>query len=621
MSTEPTPASLPQGCLRIASLLPAATDICHELGLDDNVVGVTHECDGPTTNGPWILTASGLAHDLNQGDIHKAVQDSTLSLYPILHDRWELANPNLVLTQDLCAVCGPSSQDVCLLNPTIQTVSLSPHNLTQVGECFVQVAEACGIRERGLALQRNFSAQLQEIQNIVHRHNHPTTAPRPRVLVLEWLDPPFDGGHWIPEMIQLAGCDSAIPKTETKSKVLDWNDVRAAKPDVIIVACCGFDLTRNMRDAETCWKHFVDNTLPGCRIYAADGNQYFAKPGPKLRGGVSIVAQCAHEREGDVLRELQALPFSPQRGQGWERLPILSKEDATAICDIEDLPFSKLHDEACARGDSQYTDPSTGYLVFTELAHTKRGKCCGGGCRHCPYNHENVKDKASKIQQPAFLYRSSSNVEEEGAPIKVLFFSGGKDSFLALRALARNAEPSIVILLTTFDATSRVIAHQEVPIQDIQRQAEHLQVSLVGIPLQRAGGEDYVERLRRGLRVVEDAYKRPVSTLVFGDLHLEHIRGWRETELGNLGYQMEYPLWQVSYDELMKDLEASKVPCVISASIVDQVQIGTIFTRELYFKLLHGSAIDGFGEKGEFHSLAKVWETDRLTALGLASSM
>jgi ATP-binding cassette subfamily B (MDR/TAP) protein 1 len=384
-----------------------------------------------------------------------------------------------------------------------------------------------------------------------------------------------------------------------------------------------------MRDAKTYWKNIVDNTHPDCRIYAADGNQYFAKPGPKLRGGVSIVAQCAHEtsKEGDVLRELQALSFSPQRGQGWERIYNIHEEedkDAAAanpvICDIEDLPFSKLHDEACARGDSQYIDPTTGYFVFTELAHKKRGKCCGGGCRHCPYNHENVKDKASKIQQPAFLYRSSI-VKEEGDPIKVLFFSGGKDSFLTLRALMRNTEPSIVILLTTFDATSRVIAHQEVHIQDIQRQAEHLQVSLVGIPLQRGGGESYVDRLKRGLRVVEDVYKRPVSTLVFGDLHLEHIRGWRETELGKLGYQMEFPLWQASYDVLMKDLENSKVPCVISASQVDQVSVGTIFTAELYSALLKGSAIDGFGENGEFHSLAKVWETDRLTALGLASSI
>jgi diphthamide synthase (EF-2-diphthine--ammonia ligase) len=185
----------------------------------------------------------------------------------------------------------------------------------------------------------------------------------------------------------------------------------------------------------------------------------------------------------------------------------------------------------------------------------------------------------------------------------------------------RNAERSIIILLTTFDATSGEIAQKEVHIKDIQRQAEHLQVSLVGIPLQRGGRESHVDRLKRGLQVVEDVYKRPVSTLVFGDLQQEHIRGWRETELGKLGYQMEFPLWQVSYDILMKDLETSKVPCVISASQVDQVSVGTIFTSELYYTILKGSAIDVFGENGEFHSLAKVWETDRLTALGLAWSM
>lgn len=604
--------------LRIASLLPAATDICHELGLDDVVVGVTHECERPSN--AVILTATGLAHNLGQGAIHKAVQEAVdiNSLYPILKNKWEEAKPNLVLTQDLCTVCGPSSSDVCFINPSVEIVSLSPKNLIEVGNSFVQIAEACGVKEKGVALQSYFSSQMDEIQTIVTHCSHEATH-RPKVLVLEWLDPPFDGGHWIPEMVLLAGCENAIPKTETKSKVLLWNDIFASKPDVLVVACCGFDLNRNIKDIKAIWKeHFEKLAQKGCRIYAANGDQYFARPGPKLRGGASILAQCSYEYQLEITKALQALEFSPKRGVGWDRI---IGGDEHEISDMEDVmeSFSKRHEEACSHGELQYEDPETGYFVFTEVAHKKRGKCCGSGCRHCPFNHENVKDKASQIQQPAFLYRSPTSCTEEEAPIKILFFSGGKDSFLALRALTRNSEPATVILLTTFDATSRVIAHQDIHIQDIQRQAEHLQISLLGIPLQRAGGEKYIDRLRRGLRVIEDAYKRPITTLVFGDLHLGNIRGWRETELGTLGYQMEFPLWQVAYNELMKDLEASRVPCIVSASSTDEVETGTVFTREFYSSLQQGGTIDSFGENGEFHSLAMVWETDRMTALGGAS--
>lgn len=139
-------------------------------------------------------------------------------------------------------------------------------------------------------------------------------------------------------------------------------------------------------------------------------------------------------------------------------------EETHKITDIED--FFKLHQEACERGDTFYTDPVSGFLVFTEVAHKKRGKCCGSGCRHCPYNHVNVCDeqKLARIQQPAILCRGTSLKfsPDSAAEIRVLFFSGGKDSFLTLRALAREMSDSAVgiVLLTTFDAPSRIIAHQ-----------------------------------------------------------------------------------------------------------------------------------------------------------------
>ena len=595
--------------LRIASLLPAATDICIELGLEAKLVGITHECSKPKAV-VEILTSTTLMATAAQDDIHKAVQETigTSSLYPIVPDAWERANPNLVLTQDLCSVCGPTPSDVCNLDGRVRTISLSPTNLDQVAESFLEVAKACNQSERGMELKERFWRQIRQIQQLAK-----PSSPLQKVFLLEWLDPPFDGGHWIPDMIRFAGLEPALTKTETKSAVVEWDAIHKAKPDVLLVACCGMDLQRNISDAQKYWKpHLERLAANGTQIFAADGNKYFARPGPYLAGGVAILAQCAMHHDKEVMKAMTEMDFCPKLGEGWEKIVV-----GNDIADVEDIgSYMALHDEACRKGEFHYIDPETEYQVFTELAHKDRGWCCGAGCRHCPFSHANVKNKAAKIKQPAFLHQQP----DSGNPIKVLFHSGGKDSFLTLRALVRSTEKCEIVLLTTFDATSRIIAHQNVKIHDIQRQAEHLQITLLGIPLHRGSGEKYVSRIRRGIDVIENAYGRPVDALVFGDLHLEHIRSWREDQIGALGYKREYPLWQVSYEDLMKDLEASRVPCVVSASTVDSVEVGTRFTRDFYSSLVSGAQIDGFGERGEFHSLAQVWEVDSAVALGSTDS-
>jgi diphthamide synthase (EF-2-diphthine--ammonia ligase) len=306
------------------------------------------------------------------------------------------------------------------------------------------------------------------------------------------------------------------------------------------------------------------------------------------------------------------------------------------IADMEDLfpdkeGFSQAHDLACEQGELSYIDPETGYNVFTEIAHKKRGKCCGSGCRHCPYSHKNVKNKAAKIQQPSILYQQETRDADQKSQIfstdtnkeiKVLFFSGGKDSFLAIRALVRSYYqngPFGLVLMTTFDAATRVIAHQEVNIDQVIKQASHLNITLVGIPLRKGSGETYTDRIRSGLEVVKSFVPSQgcISSLVFGDLHLSPVKEWRDKILTQLGYELEYPIWKISYSDLIKDLEASKVPCQVSGSTREkEVPLGTMFDRKLYERLL-SSDIDPFGECGEFHSLAMVWDVSRTTALGL----
>ena len=250
------------------------------------------------------------------------------------------------------------------------------------------------------------------------------------------------------------------------------------------------------------------------------------------------------------------------------------------------------------------------------------------GCRHCPFSHENVKDKTNRIQQPALLHEEwdegvlFSLSKDKNKPIKVLFNSGGKDSFLTMRALARecrqSSEPFSLILLTTFDTTSRIIAHQEFSIDTVVKQARHLRISLVGVPFHRDTSETYVARIQRALNVIQKRTGQYPATLVFGDLHLEGIRNWRDTMLGNAFPQLrfEYPLWKVDYEKLLTDLESSGVVPLLSASTKDGVEVGTKFTREFVEKIKKKD-IDAFGENGEFHSSAETWLVSRGLALGL----
>lgn len=261
----------------------------------------------------------------------------------------------------------------------------------------------------------------------------------------------------------------------------------------------------------------------------------------------------------------------------------------------------RLHDAACANGEAFYVDPATGFQVFTALTLRRLGQCCGSGCRHCPYAHSAVPIQArSRIaRQPTWL----TEQPVAASAVDVLFWSGGKDSFLAYRALQR-AEQRPLVLLTTFDSVSRSVAHQNLHIDDIVRQAEWLQLPLLGIPLHPE--LTYENQIAQGLALI-----RSTGRLVFGDLHLEHIRRWRETAFGDgpgHSASLHFPLWHESYDVLLADLELSGVNCVISAvtePVAGLIEVGARFDRQLIARL--PAAVDAFGECGEFHTLAQVW--------------
>ncbi len=728
--------------LHIASLLPSATEICDQLGLADSVVGITHECDvlftsattDHITNYKYASIEDALAgkavqivttseidpHSLDQGAIDHKVKESisqNLSLYTIQQQIFDRINPNVVITQQLCDVCAPSmnhlNETIAAVatkrkhqspNGDITIVSLEPVNLLQVAESFVTVAKACHVEERGAQLKNEFLQNLKTLNSTVREAIASTKQSQynniPRILILEWLDPPFDAGHWVPEMISYAACYNASNMSRDerkldlseisnygnddkfhekedatfsshynhkKSKQITWDDIYMADPDCILVACCGFNTDRNVRDAKRKQEQFSKlRAYHNNRIYACDGNHYFACPGPSLLQGCYIISRVAFDNNttagANVVRSIDEnsnLPFPlPKSDVAWKRVDFDIRKDGksnvatdcatsseepfrTSLPDIENLvlgsrqkatDFYALHNSACEAQQTFYVDPQTGFHVFTEYALKQRGKCCGSGCRHCPYNHWNVVDKVTKIQQPAFLHEEWDSAMDGSSTIfslspngsqhvKVLFYSGGKDSFLALRALIRErltAEPFSLILLTTFDTSTRIIVHQDIHIDVVVHQARHLKISLVGVPLHRTTSETYEHRIRRALNAIEDRVGKKPFSLVFGDLHLDHIRHWRDVSLG-LEWRLEYPLWQVPYETLLSEIEHCGVKFVISASERAEVKIGTEFTREYSNWISKCTNIDGMGESGEFHTVAQVWVVDRERALGISN--
>lgn len=307
--------------LRIASLLPSTTDICISLGLEYNIVGITHECDFPSSSHPLyqstappIIAASnnnsncnGMGNDINgkkksaltltvshidphkqsQEEIDTAVKTSVhngISLYNLNGTSLQDSKPSIILTQSLCDVCAVAKEEVdevasCNFKlDQCRVLSLEPETLTEVVGSFVIIAAACGVRERGEELSEFF---WEGVQQISHATSLSANNEKPRVLFMEWLNPCFDAGHWIPDMLDQSGCVSALPKTKNttrKSVQVSWQQIYDSDPDVIIIGCCGFDMKRNEEDAIASVKKLEPlRAYRNNRIYASDGNLYFAR--------------------------------------------------------------------------------------------------------------------------------------------------------------------------------------------------------------------------------------------------------------------------------------------------------------------------------------------------------
>jgi iron complex transport system substrate-binding protein len=286
--------------MRIASLLPSATEIAYAIGLGDQVVGVTHECDFPPDAATKThVTRSLLAPDLSSAEIDRAVVESTQeahSIYALDIDALVSLRPDLVITQDLCEVCAvPRSavdDAVALLQPGARVLSLDPNRLDEVLDSMLRVGDAT--RHAGEA--RRAVGALRERIDAVHDAVAATTE-RPRVFCCEWLDPIFCGGHWMPELVRLAGGVDGLGREGEPSFRIEWDAVLAYRPEVVVLMPCGFDAAQAAARIDELATRPGWRDLPAVRegrVFAVNASAYFSRPGPRLVDGLEVLARILH---------------------------------------------------------------------------------------------------------------------------------------------------------------------------------------------------------------------------------------------------------------------------------------------------------------------------------------
>jgi iron complex transport system substrate-binding protein len=316
--------------MRIVSLLPAATEILYAVGAGDSVVGVTHECDFPAAAAkkPRLIRprvdASAVPAEIER-QVRELISRQE-NIYSLDRELLLQLEPDLIVTQDLCDVCAVSAHDLRLAlshfpaSRQPRVVSFTPRNLGEVWKGVREIGEAAGRATEARALADSIALEVDSVRQAVA-----DVAQRPRVLCLEWFDPPYMGGHWVPEMVRLAGGFDVFGREGEPSTPIRWKDVIASQPEVVILMSCGYNVERNIAVWRSMQLPAGWDEVPAVkhdRVYAADSNSYFSRPGPRLSGGVSILAALLHPTR--VRIDLALQPASVRRVSA-EKTPVQAK--------------------------------------------------------------------------------------------------------------------------------------------------------------------------------------------------------------------------------------------------------------------------------------------------------
>jgi iron complex transport system substrate-binding protein len=388
---------------RIVSFLPSATEMACALGLEDSIVGITHECDYPPQikTKPVVVRNALPIETMSQGEIDRAVAErmrSGQSLYQIDEELLRRLAPDLILTQDLCQVCAPSgnevSQVIKALPQAPQILWLTPQSL---GEIFDNVRELGAATERTTEAEQLIAGCDARLERLGQRVE--TVAERPRVFCMEWLEPVYASGHWVPELVKLAGGVDELGRERGESVRVSWDDVVAWNPEVLVMMPCGFNLQQTMQQiwnsfgryaSGSAHRFFELEAARNGRVYAVDANSYFARPGLRVVEGAELLARLIHPTLFDA--EDPALLDAKHPALLDAEHPAVFDVEHAALLDVEPLPeFANAFqpvDVPLLRGSlSEETDYyiERGSMVFTASYLRRRGYCCDSGCRHCPY--------------------------------------------------------------------------------------------------------------------------------------------------------------------------------------------------------------------------------------------
>jgi iron complex transport system substrate-binding protein len=280
--------------MRIASLVPSATEMLYALGLGDSVVAVTHECDYPVeARSLPHLTKTVLPEGLNAAEIDRAVKARVAegqALYELDEDLLARLAPDLIVTQAVCAVCAVSFEDVLEVAARLpgkpQVLQQDPSTLGEMLEDVIRLGEAAKIPAQAHELRGELEGRLAAVRAAV------AGASMPRVIALEWLDPPYVGGHWVPEMISIAGGEDVAGPPGLKSPEVSWGELSGLNPDVIIAMPCGWYVDGARSQALEHW--FEIEPLGAQRVFAVDAASTFSRPGPRLVDGVELLGHLLH---------------------------------------------------------------------------------------------------------------------------------------------------------------------------------------------------------------------------------------------------------------------------------------------------------------------------------------